>query len=408
MKKELPKNLSKKLLAYSSAAGAVMAVGQTANAQIVYTDVNPDETVVGSSYNLDLNDDGTTDFVLTQGSWYSGWSTVRITPQGGAGFLSTQYPPASGWGTYTFAQMLEANDAINDAGQFNASSGNSTMSLGFFGTIGAGPFLNQTEKFLGLRFTLDGGSTYHYGWARVSVDGAAASLVVHDYAYESAADTEILAGAGIVTVISAETASNLVAVDAGNDHNGLDFGYTFDAASDEGTVGEYRLMVVKEANAGSFDLAAANALTENFTAITPAGGPYTGALAADATDVDGDAIAEDVAYQFFVLSVADGTNATANALSAASNAVTLINDISVAENSLQNVKVFSNNGELNINLGSISNAVISVYNVNGQEVFATEQSDMMATYNISDLSSGIYVVHLFTGDDAISKNIVVK
>lgn len=196
MKKELQNQLSKKLLAYSSAAGAIMAVGQTANAQIVYTDVDPDETVVGASYNLDLNNDGTTDFILTQGSFYTGWSTVRILPQGGAGFISTQYPPASGWGTYTFAQALSTDDPINSGATFNSSSANSTMSLGFFGSIGAGPFLGQSEKFLGLRFTLDGGSTYHYGWARVSMDASGAAVTIHDYAYESTADTEILAGAG--------------------------------------------------------------------------------------------------------------------------------------------------------------------------------------------------------------------
>jgi hypothetical protein len=33
------------------------------NAQIVYTDVNPDTTIDGS-YNLDLNNDGTADFIL--------------------------------------------------------------------------------------------------------------------------------------------------------------------------------------------------------------------------------------------------------------------------------------------------------------------------------------------------------
>src|SRR5580765_740740 len=38
-------------------------INQFVNAQIVYTDVNPDVTTSGT-YNLDLNNDGTTDFVI--------------------------------------------------------------------------------------------------------------------------------------------------------------------------------------------------------------------------------------------------------------------------------------------------------------------------------------------------------
>ena len=82
------KKFTQKLAAYSAVAGAMLTVGQTANAQVVYTDVDPDESFTAGSYNIDLNNDATTDFVLNQASNYGGWETVRILPQGGAGFLS--------------------------------------------------------------------------------------------------------------------------------------------------------------------------------------------------------------------------------------------------------------------------------------------------------------------------------
>src|SRR5262245_30963943 len=44
-----------------------VAIVQFSNAQIVYTDVNPDVTTSGT-YNLDLNNDGTIDFVIAHTS----------------------------------------------------------------------------------------------------------------------------------------------------------------------------------------------------------------------------------------------------------------------------------------------------------------------------------------------------
>ena len=62
--------LSKKIKSYSALAGSIIAVGASADAQVVYMDVAPDVTVntSGGFYNLDLNADGTTDFKLVTNS----------------------------------------------------------------------------------------------------------------------------------------------------------------------------------------------------------------------------------------------------------------------------------------------------------------------------------------------------
>ena len=62
----MKKDLQNKLAKYSAAAGAaVLAVGST-NAQIVYTDVNPDFVHPGNEtgFGLDLNNDATFDFAI--------------------------------------------------------------------------------------------------------------------------------------------------------------------------------------------------------------------------------------------------------------------------------------------------------------------------------------------------------
>src|SRR5690606_15925474 len=64
-----------KLRKYALAAGAAVAGGHAADAQILYTDVDPDETFSGNTtYNLDLNNDGTTDFgIQAQSFSYNGY-----------------------------------------------------------------------------------------------------------------------------------------------------------------------------------------------------------------------------------------------------------------------------------------------------------------------------------------------
>jgi hypothetical protein len=68
---------------------------QFVKGQIVYTDVNPDQTYSIGHYNLDLNNDGTNDFTLTRtssvvvhpcpcgiGAKITGSTTIKITPVG--------------------------------------------------------------------------------------------------------------------------------------------------------------------------------------------------------------------------------------------------------------------------------------------------------------------------------------
>ena len=124
---------------------------------------------------------------------------------------------------------------------------------------------------------------------------------------------------------AAPVAINVTAKDAGNSGDGSDLEVSFDAPKGQNTrVESYRVMVVKSAEAASFILYEANNAAD-YTTVSKIedAASYTVVLAAGAKDVDGDAITEDVSYKVFVLSVADGINATENALSAASAPITL-------------------------------------------------------------------------------------
>ncbi|NJN77443.1 MAG: hypothetical protein HC803_03220 [Saprospiraceae bacterium] len=87
--------------------------------------------------------------------------------------------------------------------------------------------------------------------------------------------------------VSASTASNAMLTDVGNSGNGTDVQVSFNKATNESTLSQYRVMMVKQANAASFNLAAANAVAAgSYTVIFPnGGGTYAQNLSILAKDV---------------------------------------------------------------------------------------------------------------------------
>jgi hypothetical protein len=56
-----------------------------------------------------------------------------------------------------------------------------------------GQWNNLSDRFIGLRF-FGGDGLYHYGWIRLDVSKAPASITVKDYGYESQGEISIVAG----------------------------------------------------------------------------------------------------------------------------------------------------------------------------------------------------------------------
>jgi len=205
MKKELllKKPLSDKLLSYSAAAAAVMAIGQTAEAQMEYTDIEPDTTVAGdegfaANFELDINNDGTADLLLRHANetWYSGWQSVTVMPFKDAAIVASMIHYACGTfdSSYAMGLKFESQDIIGPAVNSFGSS-YYTFLLGWArNSCTSGQFKDAEDKFLGVRFSLDGGTTHHYGWVRLDVASGFSSFTVKDYAFELTADKEIAAG----------------------------------------------------------------------------------------------------------------------------------------------------------------------------------------------------------------------
>lgn len=152
-----------------------------AKAAVITTDIDPDFTL--GSYDLDLDNNGTTDFTFSRtlgsGAFVDGGSNAVLTD----GF------PTKGT---TFAAALGAGTTIGP-NPFLFTSGSSALFVDIdfgppFGIKQIGPWTGPIDAFIGLQFDI-GGNT-HYGWVEANADGG--NVTLERYAYEDQANTPIV------------------------------------------------------------------------------------------------------------------------------------------------------------------------------------------------------------------------
>ena len=183
-------------VAYSLAAGAAAATALSAGADVIYSGLQDLSIGQFSSLNLNVDGDAYGDVLLKNyvfgGGNYMG-ATVNFAPGKLVSFNN---------GGLAYASALSAGFLVNSA----------SIGPSFFGSMAYGgvnpnaQFNTASNKYLGFSFA--SGASLFYGWARVSVNQASGSFVVHDWAYENS-------GGGIQTgAVPAPGALGLLAVGA--------------------------------------------------------------------------------------------------------------------------------------------------------------------------------------------------
>jgi hypothetical protein len=191
--------LESKLKTYSTVAAGVIAAGSSVNAQIVYTDIDPDVMLSDSSFYIDLDNNDTADFAIVHIN-YSYGSTSFLNLVGlqalrnnevlGDTIVSATYSYVS-----FLPAVLNADDDIDASKEVWYNSYYGMMYYnGVYGSFNftGGNWGNASDKYLGLRFKID--NKWHYGWARVDITANGSAFIVKDYAYESYPEKHILAG----------------------------------------------------------------------------------------------------------------------------------------------------------------------------------------------------------------------
>jgi hypothetical protein len=183
-------------LAASAAGVSLLALAQPSNAKVVYTKTH---RVIGTNgfYALDLNNDGTTDFLIRESGNTSG--TV------GTNALEAKEALGNAVGGYVSifkrhcAAGLKKGTPISRRQRFISGGRNgevmaSVVQTDVVGTHYYGQWVNVTNRYLGLRFKIHG--KIHYGWARLSVHVQSRHITatLTGYAYETIPNKPIIAG----------------------------------------------------------------------------------------------------------------------------------------------------------------------------------------------------------------------
>jgi hypothetical protein len=321
------------LSAYAAAAGAFLASSQGAKADINYVEVN--QSLMLDELLIDFDGDGTFDAKVLQTVYYSqqvggfdGLGNAFV----GSGYAypgSFVYPSALASGVLIGAGASAVPNLI-----LTASAPVPWASLNYASLFGQWipAFSGDTvDAYVGMEFLAGDGNTYN-AWIRCKI-ARDSEVIVVSYAWEDSPGVPIAAGDTGPLGVLADPATALIAADISDNGNGADLELRFSRATDESTVSSYRAVAVPSASAASFDQAAAEALpADRYVSIAPSGSDPVVTFGASGRDADGFLIAPGTAYRCFVLSVADGTLATLNQLSDASNEVTLLASASPARN----------------------------------------------------------------------------
>ncbi len=183
---KLDRNLAAYMVAAAGAAGVSIAAAQSAEAKIVYT---PKQITIAprTALPLDLNNDGVNDFVIS--NWqYDQVSHLSVIHQASANGVISKYQKLGPAADLAFGVQIGPNRFFEGVGSM-ATEGSRSGTVFFSG----GPWKDAHERYLGLKFSLNGET--HYGWARMTVTakgGIVATLT--GYAYETIPNKPISAG----------------------------------------------------------------------------------------------------------------------------------------------------------------------------------------------------------------------
>lgn len=199
----MKKGIQSKLNAYAAAAGT-MALAGAADAQVVYTDINPDTIVHDTvGYVLDFDNNGVPELRIETDMYVGSSATVNFAQVTVLGSPNNAVIGSLYYATYPFPTAMNTGDSI---AQSNANWQPATFNNGiqYLGVVTSSAtyanWIGVNDKYLGVRFQI--GANTHYGWVRLSVSSGVDTIIVKDYAYQVLPGVGITAGlqVGIPTV----------------------------------------------------------------------------------------------------------------------------------------------------------------------------------------------------------------
>lgn len=392
-----------KFAAYSLMATSFLFLQKNSDAQLVYTDVDPDETYSenGDEYLLDLNNDGTTDFMIqiinfssagifVSGSYsFSGLvQNVFIIPSPGNSIAGSL-----GLGSYLYPYALNSGSSVGPGLLFQSASLQSMVSYlaiidypavgSVFPFLSYGNWIGVEDKYLGLKFKI--GADTHYGWARLDCGADHHSITIKDYVYNATPDIAVVTGITMDPLVGVSFSTNSVAIDESTTDIIIEVTVTEPV---DATVNiELNSLLTTADPANDFDYADPSPLI--FSAVGPTTASFT-------IHVNDDLIFEP--NEIIVLDILS-VSAGSEILSPSTITITIednelppdhINEL----NELVNVYNYENYLVVELTATTKNQVELLLTDIQGKDVFETKLVSPKSIYNLNLLPDGIYIVQI--------------
>ncbi len=385
----MKKTFTKKLAAYTGAAGAFIALGSAseAKAQAVYTDVNPDEVLYPVSfdiYDIDFNNDAISEFSIETFYIFSSYS---YTTYSGSIFYNTFSYYSAGitkadnnfgiLGTSWEASALANGDIVNNSGDFLTNS--TFWNLGYNNW---GNFPGAGDKYIGVHFTI--GTDVHYGWILVNMVFGSYSITVKGFAYESQPEVGIMAGDIVGVYMNLTGVSNLQPTSADVEYWPSKTGTAY-----------YVVQLATDPEPDKDQMKAG-----------------TGAIGATVANFGNAITTENIASAFAVSGLTDGIQYTLYSVIESNTILSNVKSIDFTTTVTDVDELFSgvfsafpSPADDFINVQMPLEGEIKIMDLNGKVIFSTQHAAGTHNIDVSALTSGMYFIH-FT--DIQGNNQMVK
>jgi hypothetical protein len=209
LKKQTAKN--SRIKSYLALTAGFVAISPLADAQIIYTNVNPDSLLTGNeSFQIDINNDSIMDFKIRHSSLNYHGKDINFNSFFG---LNYNLIFCDGVGSMCSSWHYEPK-ALNFWDDMTPSAYKKVWKNQEIlfrdppdGCGNTGRWKGAKDKYLGLRFKING--SFYYGWARMDVDSSGKSVTLKDYAYYNEAEKPIRAGSMKVSLPDENPLNNI-------------------------------------------------------------------------------------------------------------------------------------------------------------------------------------------------------
>ncbi len=383
-----------------------ICLSTTAYARLWHTNLIPDTLVNNNGvFLLDLDDNGQNDLAFTHADF--------TLPNGITGneirvdllHLDVQvmggYQPMDSTQLYPFAYCFQvpiSNSAHGDQWISKDTLSNEAYILNYRLSDGSslGTWTNDKQGFMGVRFQV--GGHWYYAWVWMKVGADASYCLIKSYCWKETTSSYVLTGFG--SGQAADKATQVGVADISDFQNASDIQVSFNKATDETEIAEYRVFIVPTGPC------VPPFTVKYYSIVIPNGQNHILTLPSNQLDVYGDTIVENKEYYPVVYSAPDTCLVYSGGERRGPKFILTSQSLSINEPS-QDCSIYLEGDNIHVQSANAILKNLLVMDMNGKVLYNEKTRGNSATISTFLLPKGLYLIQIETEAGLLSKKLVL-